>query len=280
MRFYDKADESAQVILEAFRNPHRLPKPLAQVFIHRQDNLPCRAWSWRNQLLVALHGYQDARGFRQWQQAGRRVKKGERAFYILSPLCRKGQDEKTGQEKTVIYGFKGTPVFGYEQTDGSPLPPSDPEAVRWVETLPLLAVAREWGLSVQSFNGQGGSSGGFRYRPGGEGQAIALGVHNLSAWAHELVHAADHRNGQLQELAQHWRSETVAELGGAVLLQVLGYPQQADLGGCWRYLQGYAEQAGLAVIDACGQALQRTCAAVALLLDAAEALREREESVA
>ena len=276
MKFYGKAEESAKVILEAFRNPNSLPKPLAQVFIHRKDNVPCRAWSWRNQLLVALQGHKDARGFRQWEEVGRWVKKGERAFYILSPLSKKVEDAKTGEEKTVIYGFRGTAVFGYEQTNGGPLPPGDPEAVRWVEALPLVGVAKEWGLLVESFNGKGSSYlGAYRHHSG-----IALGVKNLSTWAHELVHAADHRNGKLSELGQHWRKETVAELGGAVLLQILGYPHDADLGGCWKYIQSYAERAGLEVIDACGKVLQRTCEAVALILDTAEALREREEAVA
>ena len=276
MKFYGKAEQSANNILEAFRNPNRLPKPLAQVFIYRKDNVPCRSWSWRNQFLVALEGYRDARGFRQWEEVGRRVKKGERAFYILSPVTKKLEDEKTGEEKTVTYGFKGTAVFGLEQTDGEPLPPPDPQALRWVEELPLIKVARDWGLSVESFNGKGASYlGAYRLHTG-----IALGVKNLSTWAHELVHAADHRNGKLKELGQHWRSETVAELGGAVLLQILGHPHDADLGGCWQYIQRYAEKAGLEVIDACGKVLQRTCEAVALILDTAEELRKGTEAVA
>jgi len=31
----------------------------------------------------------DARVFKQWQKAGRRVKKGAKAFYILAPVKRK-----------------------------------------------------------------------------------------------------------------------------------------------------------------------------------------------
>jgi len=65
-----------------------------------------------------------------------------------------------------------------------------------------------------------------------------------------MVHATDHRNGKLTELGRHWRKETVAELGGAVLLQIIGYPHEADLGGCWKYIQSYAEKAGLEVSDA------------------------------
>ena len=273
MKFYGKAKESAKIILEAFRQPNNLPKPLAQVFIHRKDNVPCRSWSWRNQFLVALQGYRDARGFRQWEQAGRWVKKGERAFYILSPVTKKVVEEDTGEKKSVVYGFKGTAVFGYEQADGEPLSPPDPEAERWVQELPLIEVAGEWGRSVESFNGKGASYlCAYRHHSG-----IALGVKNLSTWAHELVHAADHRNGKLTELGQHWRKETVAELGGAVLLQILGYPNDADLDGCWKYIQDYAEKAGLEVIDACGKVLQRTCEAVALILDTPLSRRERRQ---
>ena len=67
-------------------------------------------------------------------------------------------------------------------------------------------------------------------------------------------------------MGQHWRSETVAELGGAVLLRILGFEQDADLGGCWEYIQHYAAQTGIEVVDACGWVLDRTCEAVVLHL--------------
>jgi len=35
------------------------------------------------------HDTEDARGFRQWQKVGRRVKKGAKAFYILAPIRKK-----------------------------------------------------------------------------------------------------------------------------------------------------------------------------------------------
>ncbi len=114
--------------------------------------------------------------------------------------------------------------------------------------------------------------GKFRHERNGTGTAIALGVKNLSTWAHELIHAADHRNGKLTELGQHWRSETVAELGGAVLLKILGHHHDADLGGCWEYVQGYAKRQKIDVLKACNLVLERTCEAVALILDTAEEL--------
>jgi hypothetical protein len=71
MLLQGKAADAANDIMRAFQNPNELPAPLAQVFIRRRDKVPCRAWSWRNQLLAALHGHADARGFRQWEQVGR-----------------------------------------------------------------------------------------------------------------------------------------------------------------------------------------------------------------
>jgi len=89
VRFYGKAETAAKAILDAFQNPQELPKALAPIFIRRKDNVPCRAWSWSNQLIAALHGHADARGFRQWQEVGRHVKKGERGFPLLVPLTKR-----------------------------------------------------------------------------------------------------------------------------------------------------------------------------------------------
>lgn len=267
-RLYGKAETAAEEILATFQRPESLPAALAPIFIRRKDNVPCRSWSWMNQLLVALHGHNDARGYRQWQRVGRRVKKGERSFPIFAPVTRKMVDEETEEERMCVVGFKTTAVFGYSQTEGDPLPGPDPGVENWLESLPLAEVARTWNISVEAYNGRPLGAAG-RYSHDG---SIALGVKNLSTWCHEMVHAADHRNGSLTETGQHWRSETVAELGGAVLLKILGFDDDADLGGCWQYISTYAERAGIQPITACQRVLTRTCDAVALILDTAEQL--------
>lgn len=273
-RFYGKAETAAKAILNAFQQPDKLPAALAPMFIHRHDDVPCRSWSWSNQLLVAIYGHADARGFRQWLDVGRHVKRGEHGFPILVPLARKL--EETGEdgqatERVALYGFKHAIVFGLSQTDGEPLPGPDPEVTEWLGSLPLLDVAREWGLSIEAFNGRTAGALGKYTRTG-----IALGVQNLSTWAHELMHAADDRLGNLKELGQHWRSETVAELGGATLLTIIGEPVAADLGGCWEYVRAYAKDAGVEPVAACQRVLKRLCDAVALVLDTAETIREHE----
>ncbi|MGB2987549.1 MAG: hypothetical protein WBE26_16920 [Phycisphaerae bacterium] len=54
MQFYGKAETAANRIIELFRTPDKLPQALAPIFIRRADNVPCRAWSWSNQILTAL----------------------------------------------------------------------------------------------------------------------------------------------------------------------------------------------------------------------------------
>jgi hypothetical protein len=172
----------------------------------------------------------------------------------------------------VVVGFRGVSVFGLGQTEGQPLPSGNPETERWVASLPLLEVAKAWNLSVEVFGGaEAGVLGLYR-----RGVGIALGTRNLSTWSHELLHAADDRLGNLTEKGQHWRSEIVGELGGAVLLRLLSYEEDCDLGGCKEYLQRYADEAGLDVIDACGLLLDRTCLAVSLFLDTAGLLMATE----
>ena len=271
MKLYGKATEIGAEIVERFKNPAGLPAPLANVFIRRKDNVPCRSWSWSNQLIVAIRGFTEARGYRQWEQVGRHVKKGEKAVWILAPCVRKvateGEDGAV-EEHSAVFGFRSIPVFGLEQTDGQPLL-VDSEVIRWIESLPLRDVAESWGIHVETFNGREGEALGY-FSPAG---SIALGVENLSTWCHELCHAADSRNVGGLKPGQHVDQEIVAELGSAVLLTILGKPVDADLGGCWRYVQSYAAKVKRETAEVCIELLNRTCKAVDLILTAAETLQ-------
>lgn len=143
MKFYGKAEETARKILDLFRAGD-VPAALANVFLRFDDKSPCRRWSWSNRLLTALAGYADARGYRQWEEVGRHVRKGEHAFYILSPL-QSISEEPDGTTRARLHGFKATPVFGYEQTEGEELPDVKRHAA-FLDALPLLSVAQSWGL--------------------------------------------------------------------------------------------------------------------------------------
>lgn len=270
MNFYGKAKDVADKIVKAFE-AGSVPKALAQTFI-TCGGRHCDGYSWTNQMLVALGGYSDAMGFKQWLTVGRCVKKGERATHILAPCTRKIDDPKTGEPKTIITGFRVAIVFGLEQTTvvndelWAKHNKANAAAENRLAKLPLRAVADHWGLTVKPYNGKAARALGW-YR---HGTAIALGVENLSTWAHELCHAADDKAGKLVERGQHWRSETVAELGGAVLMRCLGYETDADLGGAWEYISKYATTAKIEPIRACMDVLKRTCDAVALILRTAD----------
>ncbi len=266
-----RANEAAIAILDAFRHPEQLPAKMASIFIHRNDLSPCRKWSWSNQFITAIHGHSDARGFRQWREVGRHVKKGEKGFAILVPLCKKiGETTNDKGEKEPsyrVYGFKHAIVFGLEQTEGEPLP-VDQAVKDHLDSLPWVEVARQWGLSVDAYNGEGAGYLGF-YSPAN--QAIAVGVTNLSTWAHEPIHAADDRLNGL-ETKQRPDQEIVAELGGAVLLKCLGHDHQADLGGCFAYCQAQAEKNKPTTLGACTKLLDRVCRCVDLILTEASNL--------
>lgn len=267
----DRVKEVAGKIMLAFENG-QIPKALAPRFIMRKDKVPCRGWSWRNQLLVALAGYGDARTFDGWKAAKRHVRKGERSFQILEPVKAPRENDK-GEKYFVTVGFRTSPRFGLEQTDGQPLQ-VDEQVAGFLRSLPLRDVAESWGLKVAAYDGRSEAALG-KYR---HGQAIAVGVYNLSTWAHELIHAADDKLGNLKEKGQHWRSETVAELGGAILLECMGEVAESDRGGCWEYVKNYAADADMDVAKACMDVLERACKAVELILDTAEALKAGQQT--
>ena len=280
MKFAGKHTEDvANRILGSFQNPESLPQALSLMFIHRKDEVPCRNWSWHNQLLVAMCGTTDARGIRQWNQAGRRIKRGAKAIWILAPWTKRITEENEhGEEivRDVLIGFRSIPVFPVECTEGDELPDEDGANQAWINSLPLVEVAHAWDIHVNTYSfKQGCPLGYFAIRP--DNQRILLGVENISTWAHELVHAADYRVTGLQGSRPY--KEIVAEFGAAVLLEILDKSHEADLGGAYAYITRYAEETDKPVVKACIEVLDRVCNCVKLILDTAEATPVPEQSV-
>lgn len=278
-------DQATADILEAFRTG-RLAEPLAQTFLH--SGLHCQRWSFTNQMLVHLFGHEDAATYRQWQDLGRQVKRGSTAFYLMRPNLKPARvlDEVTGEEHTVRMGLRGFgwfAVHGLEDT--VPIPNFQGESYdasvatgrAFVAALPLLDVAQAWGITVTTYAGSEGRGLGYA-RPG---EQIGLGVANLSTWAHELVHQAEHRLGALTKRGQDREQEIVAELGGAVLLTVLDQRADADWGGAYHYIKSYAKaKDGEGLLREIMQVTSRMAAAVKHILDAAEALRGEQPAAA
>ncbi len=262
-----KAQECLQRIVELFKEGN-VPKALAVATIPPQTDIPSAKWSVSNRVLQFLADTSDARGFRQWQKANRKVKKGAKAFCILGPKARtvkETDDAGVETEKVIVAGFFAIPVFRAEDTDGEPLPyePATPP--------PLADVAEQFGLSVsyQTF-----ASRYYGYYQGNS-KRIVLGTHEIQVFFHELAHAAHHRiEGELKG-GQIPSQEIIAELTAATLAQM--YCPKVNLGFSYGYVKAYAkkskksiERACLAVINTVGQVLDE-------ILKARQAAKEEVE---
>jgi len=247
-----KAQTCLQQIVQLFKQGN-VPEALAVVTIPPQANIPSAKWSISNRILQFLADTSDARGFRQWQDADRNVKKGAKAFNILGPKARKiTETDASGLEieKRIVMGFFAIPVFRAEDTDGEPLPyePASPP--------PLVDVAEAFGLSV---NYQTFANRFYGYYQGSS-KKIVLATHEAQIFFHELAHAAHHRiEGQLQG-GQVPSQEIIAELTAATLAKL--YSPEVNLGFSYEYVKRYAEKskktierACLAVINTVGQVL-------------------------
>ena len=198
---------------------------------------PSDSWTFANQVLAFVtSGSLDARGIRQWNEAGRKVRKGSKAGFILIPITRKVEEEdpQTGEmvARSLPIGFKSCPIFGVESTEGDPvmLPDYTP-----AELPPLMDVAESWNLSVKWTPDLPGRYLGW-YRHGE--REIALATEDERLFFHELAHAAhsrvegpNHRNGQDP------RREAVAEFSACVLMALYGL--RDTTGESWQYIKSY-----------------------------------------
>jgi hypothetical protein len=95
------------------------------------------------------------------------------------------------------------------------------------------------------------------------------------------LHAADDRRGTLVPgRGQKLSNEVVAEFGGAILLECLGYSVESDRGGAYAYIESYCREHKADLLTTCTDLLDRACAAVALVLDAAQEISGSTASAA
>ena len=91
---------------------------------HPDDTVPSDKWSLGNRLLMVLSGTLDARGYKQWLDVGRHVRKGETSIKIVAPILRRSKKEAADDTEPAfqLVGFCPIAVFAVEATDGKPLP--------------------------------------------------------------------------------------------------------------------------------------------------------------
>ena len=269
MRTTEKAQEALNRLLDMFKSGN-FPAVVSRTVI--RGDRPCDRWSLCNRLFMFLAGTEDARGFRQWQEVGRKVKKGAKAFYILAPITKKKVtrkvevDPETGEEKvteivrTVTVGFKDIPVFRVEDTEGDPLPDYAPP-----EPPPLWDVAKRFVEDIAYRPFIGGWYG--RFMPGT--RTITLATHDAPVFFHELAHAVHHtiKPGGL-EGGQHADQEVVAELAACALCELYGY--QGYVWHGWQYIRHYAGQDDRKALKAVMGVLAEVERVLGVILGAAE----------
>jgi antirestriction protein ArdC len=257
----EKVNEALDRIVKMFTTGD-MPAAVARTVIHaKETDTPSARWSLSNRILMLLAGTDDARGYRQWQEVGRYVRKGAKAFHILAPrtLTVTVTDPETGEERKEqrVVGFIGVPVFRYEDTDGKPLERPD---YKPAELPPLMDVAERFGVRV-NWGPFGGRAYGW-YRPGIN--EIQLLSHDVDVFFHELAHAAHNRIRPLRG-GQDPMQEIVAETVAAVLCELYGY--RGYIRGAAEYVASYAKgNPGKAILKVLAEVEQ----VLNLILEAAE----------
>jgi hypothetical protein len=246
-----KVRESIDRLLEVFAGEAEevLPDVVAKsLIIRQQGDAPCSAWSLGNQVIMLANDTEDARGYKQWQEAGRTVKKGAKSFCILAPNTRKvrEKDPETGEEveRVRVTGFRGVPVFRYEDTEGDPVEPPDYAPL----TLPpLVDVAASLGVKVDYAPSSVEVLG--VYIP--KARRIRLYSTSARVFFHELAHAAaiEADGARKPGSIGNADEEVVADTVAAVLCLLYGF--EYELPSCRKYIEKHSTEFGAS--EATGQ---------------------------
>lgn len=234
-------------ILEQFQNGN-IPE-LVALSTYPASILPMNKWSLLNQLVCHMTGLTDFRGYKQWEEVKRHVKKGEKATHILVPWIKKEQDEKTQEDKSVLAGFITACVFAVEQTEGEPLDYQKLE----LPPFPLMERAKELGVDVAAIPGSYEHYGYYSQTK----KVIAIASPEECVFFHELTHLADDKITGIKN-GQDPIQEIVAELGALALCQIVGLDGSKHFGNNYRYIERYAKELELTPYGAILKVLSRT----------------------
>ena len=252
----DKVKATLNSVLERFKTGN-IPEAIAYS-LFPIPNIPSAKWSLINRTLMFLAGTQDARGFKQWLDANRYVRRGAKSFSILVPYLKKVEDEESGEEKQVLKGFLTKPVFRVEDTGGEALDYQKIELPRFT----LIEKAEEWGISVKAAPGNSRYYGYFSLKR----REIALATPEETTFFHELAHAGHERIRNGLEPGQDPLQEIVAELSALALCRLVGKTGDKHLGNSFRYIENYAQSLSISPYSACMRVLSETEQVLNLIL--------------
>lgn len=242
MQLSDKARISLDRVISKFKNGD-LSSISKVARIKLTSGAPANNWSLSNKVLAFVQAEElDCRGFRQWQQVGRTIKKGSKAVYIVRPHTIKKKSEDENKDEVICVGFSHIPVFPASCTEGKDTLPG----YKPVELPPLADVAKRFGIQVDYIPIAPDRLGDCNQ----EGSKIRLGTHEPKIFFHELTHAIHARIDGGLKGGQHTDQETIAELTTAVLMDFYGLGDHS--GNAWKYISHYAKDPLVAITKAMG----------------------------
>jgi hypothetical protein len=252
----DKIKQVLSVIIDKFKN-NDIPQAIAYSMFPIPD-VPSAKWSLLNRTLMFLSGTHDARGYKQWNEVDRHVKKGSKAFHILVPYLKSIEDDETGEESHILKGFFCGAVFRYEDTEGTPLDYAQLE----LPELPLIQRAEEWGLSVNAIPGNYSYYGYYS----SSRKEIALATKDECVFFHELAHCGHEKIIGNLKPGQDPLQEIVAELSAQALCRMVGKQPGDSLGNSYSYIERYAAKLKLSPHNACLKVMSETEKVLNLIL--------------
>lgn len=141
---------------------------------------------------------------------------------------------------TIIRGFRGIPVFRFEDTEGKEIEYPDytpPELPPLIEVAEKYGVTVKYGPFTERFYGY--------FQPGTK--TIMLCTHDVKTFFHELAHAV-HNTIKPLKGGQHAGQEIVAETCASVLCELYGYNGYLYHG--YNYIKHYSrDKSGPGVIN-------------------------------
>jgi len=212
-----------------------------------QNIISKKPYAGINRLILGMSGYSMSywASFKQWQELGASVKKGEKGTMIVfySPIQKDSINPESGEaEKSIYHCLKSYYVFNACQVEG----------IEFENTKPVLpefnpVPALEDRLIKSGANIKHGSNSAF-YRPSEdsihlpnktdfktESDYYATALHELVHWS-GAKHRLDRTKGKRFADSAYAFEELVAELGAAFLCQdysIAGDLRHADYIGSW-----------------------------------------------
>jgi hypothetical protein len=251
----DKVKQVLNVILDKFKSGD-IPDAVA-ISMYPIPEIPSAKWSLMNRTLMFLSGTMDGRGYKQWQQVDRFVKKGSKAFHILVPFIKKHKDEQD-VDKEFLIGFGCRPIFRKEDTDGKGL---EYETIE-LPDLPLVERAEEWGISLCMIPGNYRYHGYYSL----DRKEISLATPEEKVFFHELSHAGHEKVKGTLKAGQDSLQEIVAELSAAALCRLVGKQRNNTIGNSYKYIEKYAEKINMNPYHACLKVMSETEKVLNLIL--------------